>query len=454
MGMRTGRRTAMNGLHGKYMAVLYTGPAECGGNCRYCIRTPGLTHSTRENEDTALASHTSWSARRQLLQRIQDAGLSLGQGNKYELRIKGNSFTNYDPAYLEAYIKSALDLLNGEDSATFDEAFARQADAPDRCVQIVVETRPDLVTDEWSARMRRWGVTTVELGVQSLSERILCANRRGHGVEATREASRRVREHGFELGYHVMVGLIGASRSDDFKLLAEDLWQEDFYPDTLKIYPCIASPIRSHQLALYRALDRGLWHPYGDAEYRALLERALPRIPRDVHVNRVQRILESSEIQHGPRAPVDRSQFDGVSRCMWQRSVQQRGYDPDRDYSDARIDVFWRGNDFCLQALTEEDTIIGYARVRVGANRTVLRDLRVLGQPLAVSERHPIDRGTQHVGIGRKLLREAIAVSKASGATSLDVFCSAGTPRYFEGNGFNKIDDRLWRYSIAGRGES
>lgn len=438
----------MDGQHGKYMAVLYTKPWDCGGHCKYCLRTPGVTRSTRINEDTVLAHTLGWSASAQLEQRISDAGLRLGCGNKYELRIKGNSFTNYPADYLENFIQSALDLLNGEPSETFDAAFEKQADAPDRCVQIVVETRPDQITHEWCQRMRRWGVTTVELGVQSLSDRVLDQNLRGHGTEATRTASRLIRDYGFELGYQVMVGLIGATRSEDERMLGEELWQEDYYPDCLKIYPCIAAPIRLHQLPLYRALERGEWAPYGDEEYLALLHAVLPHIPTDVHVNRVQRILLPTEIKHGPRALIDRSVFDGISACMWQRSVQQRGYQPERIYSDARVEVIRRGEHMCLQAVVDADTIVGYARVRIHDGRAMLRDLRVLGEPRAIGEHNPNGVGTQHVGIGRRLLDRAAVLARENSSSTLDVHCSAGVVRYFEENGFVRVNDRMWRLTI------
>ena len=94
----SGARTSMDRNHGKYMVVLYTKPADCGGTCLYCIRERALTRSTLLNEDTRLAQTTGWSSSGQLRQRLRDARLQLGTGLKLELRIKGNSFTNYDPA--------------------------------------------------------------------------------------------------------------------------------------------------------------------------------------------------------------------------------------------------------------------------------------------------------------------------------------------------------------------
>ncbi|MDR1151277.1 MAG: radical SAM protein, partial [Bifidobacteriaceae bacterium] len=372
-------RTAMQANHGKYMVVLYTKPADCGGVCTYCIRTKGVTRSTIANDDTLMAQRHRWLPSPQFHERLAKEKLTLGHGHKFELRIKGNSFTNYDPGYLSDYIRSIYDILNGRPSVDFDDSFGGQLDAPDRCVQIVVETRPDLISEEWCRTMSRWGVTTVEIGVQSLLDSVLDRNRRGHGVDAVIRASRLIRLHGFELGYQVMVGLVGASRDDDAEMLARTLWRPEFYPDTLKIYPCIAVTDPTAQRPLRSECRSGAWKPYGDDEYSRLILTVAPHFPRDVHVNRLQRIMEPSEIALGPRAVLDRRTHAGLSSEMWQRSIQQVGANIERDYSVYSIAEYQHESEVCLQALSPDDVLFGYSRVSLNPPVAVLRDLRVLG---------------------------------------------------------------------------
>lgn len=432
------RRTAIDRNHGKYMIVLYTKPADCGGRCVYCIRTRGLTRSTLANEDTLMARDQSWSSAGQLLQRVSYGGLQLGSGHKFELRIKGNSFTNYDPEYLERFIAEAYDQLNGHRSSSFGQAFAGQIAGTDRCVQIVVETRPDQIDEDWCRMLARWGVTTVEIGVQSLSDEVLNANRRGHGVDAVVRASRLIREFGFELGYQVMVGLPAASREYDADMLTRQLWTEEFYPDTLKIYPCVATHVEKAQTGLYRMLRNGGWHPFTDDEYARFLDDVVPSFPRDVHVNRVQRIMAEDDIRFGPRRPIDRVAHATKSVCMWQRSIQQRGVDPLGDFTNYSVARLQHGNEVCLQAVMPDDTLLGYARVSLRGREAHLRDLRVLGVPLRVGERNPSGRGTQHMGIGRALLREAELACQQEGSEALLVASSAGALQYFIREGYRK----------------
>jgi histone acetyltransferase (RNA polymerase elongator complex component) len=94
---------------------------------------------------------------------VRQFGLRRGVGNKYGLAVKGDSFANHDPDHLRSYFKALYDFLNGAPSVDFEESRARQRDAPDRCVWVQVETRPDQITEQWCDTMRQLGVNTVEL---------------------------------------------------------------------------------------------------------------------------------------------------------------------------------------------------------------------------------------------------------------------------------------------------
>ena len=68
-------------------------------------------------------------------------------------------------------------------------------------------TRPDCVDGEIIAILKKYGMTAVELGAQSMSEEVLTANERGHSAEDVRRASRLIRESGISLGLQMMTGL-------------------------------------------------------------------------------------------------------------------------------------------------------------------------------------------------------------------------------------------------------
>lgn len=72
---------------------------------------------------------------------------------------------------------------------------------------IRLSTRPDYISDEILENLKRYGVTTIELGVQSMDEDVLRASNRGHSAEQVRKACEMIHSYGFRLGVQQMTGL-------------------------------------------------------------------------------------------------------------------------------------------------------------------------------------------------------------------------------------------------------
>ena len=99
---------------------------------------------------------------------------------------------------------------------------------------IRISTRPDCIDEEVLEILKKYGVTAIELGAQSMSSEVLLANERGHSPEDTERACRLIREYGFSLGLQMMTGLYG---SDDEKDIYTALRFVELKPDTVRIYP-------------------------------------------------------------------------------------------------------------------------------------------------------------------------------------------------------------------------
>ncbi|MFH1878988.1 MAG: radical SAM protein [Candidatus Omnitrophota bacterium] len=72
---------------------------------------------------------------------------------------------------------------------------------------IRLSTRPDLIDHDVLAFLREKGVSCIELGVQSMSDRVLNASKRGHSALDTENASRMIVRHGFRLCHQIMCAL-------------------------------------------------------------------------------------------------------------------------------------------------------------------------------------------------------------------------------------------------------
>ena len=136
-----------------------------------------------------------------------------------EIAFFGGSFTAIPRDYM-------LELLTAASEFTGEGRFRGV-----RC-----STRPDCIDREVLDILKKYGVTSIELGAQSMDDEVLAANERGHTAEDVEKASRLIKEYGFELGLQIMTGLYKSSPEKDMDTF---LRAAELYPDTLRIYPVV-----------------------------------------------------------------------------------------------------------------------------------------------------------------------------------------------------------------------
>ena len=101
---------------------------------------------------------------------------------------------------------------------------------------IRISTRPDALNDENLDFLKSFGVKTVEIGAQSLDDHVLFLSGRGHTVEDTVSAVRRLMDDGFEVGVQLMIGLPG----DNFELFLHTLNRIiELRPHFVRIHPTL-----------------------------------------------------------------------------------------------------------------------------------------------------------------------------------------------------------------------
>jgi histone acetyltransferase (RNA polymerase elongator complex component) len=78
-----------------------------------------------------------------------------------------------------------------------------------------ISTRPDAIDEEILAILAHYGVKTIELGIQSMSDRVLGACKRGHTAQDSYHAAELIVSHGFNLGGQMMIGLPSSTEVDE-----------------------------------------------------------------------------------------------------------------------------------------------------------------------------------------------------------------------------------------------
>lgn len=150
---------------------------------------------------------------------IKNAAALPRTGAKRQLAFYGGSFTAIPTAEQESLLSAAYShLLGGEIDS------------------IRLSTRPDAIDAEILARLRRYGVETIEIGAQSMDERVLLLAGRGHTAKDVENAARQIKAAGFRLILQMMTGLPGADDESSAETARRIIALE---PDGVRIYPTV-----------------------------------------------------------------------------------------------------------------------------------------------------------------------------------------------------------------------
>lgn len=208
---------------------IFVAHAGCPNKCSFC------------NQHTISGSQKAPSA-----QEVRDVcAQALGEirnPENTEIAFFGGSFTAIPRDYMLELLRTAYEFI-GEG----------------KFYGIRISTRPDCITPEILEILKKYGVTAIELGAQSMNDDVLRLNDRGHTAEDVFSASRLIREYGFELGLQMMVGLYGSTPETENETMQKIL---EIKPDTVRIYPVV---ILEHT-RLAELLKSGTYKPF-DFDY-------------------------------------------------------------------------------------------------------------------------------------------------------------------------------------------
>lgn len=150
---------------------------------------------------------------------IEEALATIPLDTEVEIAFFGGSFTGIDRALM-------IDLLERA------ERYVRIG----KVHAIRLSTRPDYISADILEILSRYSVKTIELGLQSMSNAVLMASRRGHTAEQAEAACRMVKAAGFRLVGQMMIGLPESTMKDEL-FCAEKIFEMG--ADAARIYPTV-----------------------------------------------------------------------------------------------------------------------------------------------------------------------------------------------------------------------
>ena len=453
-------------------------PFPCPGKCVYCPESFGAPKSyTIESPAVLRAVKCNFEPGRQVEFRLKTLADMGHAEDKVELIIMGGTFLAYPQGYQYQFVKACYDALNGFIAADLEEAKKLNETAEHRCVGLCIETRPDWCGEEEISRMLEFGITRVEIGVQTLDDDIHRLTRRGHGVAEVISATRLLRDYGFKVYYHWMPGLPGSTPEHDLELSQRLFDDERFRPDGLKLYPTLV--VAGSELENWYRERR--YRPYEDAEMIDLLVDIKTLIPKYVRVPRLMRDIPGKFIIAGCKDLALRGSIRkrmnelGIHcKCIRCREYGHRLRDgwPIGEPWLTRVDYeTYGGREIFLSYEDENENLFGLLRMRINksvqktyvgetlvvsqssgggkplpynyglqaasnTDSALVRELHIFGPEVPLGKKR--EQAAQHRGLGGKLLREAERIAREEFYVGeIGVLSGVGAREYYRSLGYH-----------------
>ena len=364
--------------------------------------------------------------------------------------------------------KKILELKN-KNIKDYKYEITRNETANIRSIGLTIETKPDWAKEEHCNNMLEYGCTRFEIGVQTLDENCLKKTNRGHTLEDTKKAFQICKDMAIKINAHMMLGLPSSTLKIDEESLINLFEKPEYRPDMLKIYPCLVVK----GTPLYNMWSKGLFKPVDTKAAAEVIARAYKYFPRYVRVMRVQRDIPTTEINEGIQnsnlreyVDIEMKKQKIISKDIRAREIGFREIEGVKPGTfEIKVEKFEssRGTDIFIDASDENDTMIGFIRLRfpsvyglrdeITKGTALIRELHVYGQTIPVEQRDAeLQRyrdtelcgaealkptgSVQHKGWGRKLLEKAENIAKENGYTKMCIISGVGVREYYKKFGY------------------
>ncbi|MFH0773265.1 MAG: tRNA uridine(34) 5-carboxymethylaminomethyl modification radical SAM/GNAT enzyme Elp3 [bacterium] len=459
-------KTKIRSISGVVPLTLFTKGVACPFNCVYCPSEPSMPKSYFSDEPAVMrAIRNNFMPFAQIESRLIMFALSNHSTDKVEIIIKGGTFSFLPRLYRTFFLKKIFEGCNTDtllmlksgnknhaSSKTLESAQIQNESAPSRVIGINIETRPDYIDAKEIRYLRKLGVTHVELGVQTLSDKIYEKIKRGHTVEAVIQATQKLKDAGFKIGYHLMLNLPGSTAEADKLMLREAFVNSCFQPDHLKLYPTTVTKF-TPLAAWYK---NGEYKPYS---MRELIETIISfkknSVPPWVRIGRLTRdittnMMDAQLFPPNLRELVQDEMVCNHVQCSCIRCREIQLEKPSLPTSERVIEYDSAGGkEFFIEKIDSQYKCLGFIRLRLPSylydkknnslfpvlrGSAIIRELHVYGKSMDIGENDL--HATQHKGLGEQLLTHAEDMTKKMGIHRLAVISGIGVRKYYRKRGY------------------
>ncbi len=465
----------------------------CPGRCIFCPNEKGMPKSYLSNEPAMMrAVQNEFDAYRQVKARLKGLVAQGHDVSKVDIRIAGGTWGSIPENYRLEFLSGIYRALNegmkletrnskletpicqtakrqkfqvssfkfqDGNRECLEELIRQNEKAQCRCVGLWIETRPDWVDENEIRRLRSYGVTGVEIGIQTTDDKVNTFCQRGHGLKESIRATQLLRDAGLKVCHHLMPNLPTATLKSDLKSGKDLFDNEGLRPDYLKIYPMVV--IASAPLAKLLKKDPTLHKAYTDEELMKLLIGIKKHIPEYCRLIRVIRDIPEESVLAGNKKTNLRQLMQNqgvVCRCVRCREIGDSKFEI-RNLKLKTLKYKANGGQEFFIAMEEPklDKIVALCRLRLPARTkrarsggsgkkaktafkslegaALVRELHVYGRQKSL-EKKGLDSKTQHLGLGKRLMAEAERIASKNGFRKIAVIAAIGTREYYKKLGY------------------
>lgn len=424
------------------------------------------------------ANRDDFDAVKQIYDR-SDALLNCGhEVDKIEILVLGGTWDNYPLKYQEEFIRDiyyAINTLNrrlpkARLSLQQEISYAQYSNK--RIIGLTLETRPDYVNLRQIRRYRKFNVTRLQIGVQHIHDDVLYTIKRGCHTKDTIKANYLWKNNGGKIDWHLMFDLPGSSIEKDIEMVNEilgvnsiteikknhfvyDLKRPDLQADQYKLYPCEVVDYTE----IKQWYDEGYYKPYSENEEDLIkvLKQFKNNVFPWVRINRVIRDIPNLNIKGGNENVNLRETLlkrpDINCKCIRCREVKNRLENIDKAELFIREYNAVNGKEYFISFESPDQKILyGFVRLRINHTDKDLiykelkgcshiRELHVYGK--VVKHNNKQEKNVQHMGFGKRLIKEAEKISMENGVNSVAIIAGVGVREYYQLLGYNLVRDYM-----------
>lgn len=449
----------------------------CPENCHYCpnqtIKNGALVDMPRSYLDSEPAVKRAiqfdFDTFSQFMSRIKTLEENGHKIDKIEIILEGGTFSSYPRSYqvelmrdiyyaANIYFEKTIvrDRLSLEDEITINES------AKLKIIGITIETRPDHINRGELVRLRSYGVTRIQIGIQSIYNDVLKLVNRGHKVEDSIRAIKECKNAGYKVDIHVMPDLPGTTFEKDMYMVEHILSSPDFMADYIKWYPCL--DVEFTEIRKWK--QAGSWKPWAetdDGEKIMNLGLKIKEFSKEyIRFNRIQRDFpEERDNVVGYSSNNIKSNFRQLlqnemkkrgleCKCIRCREVKDRVNETDLKNAVISIQQYQasEGTEYFI-SYVNNNILYGFVRLRVNfiENKLIvpelegcalIRELHVYGALKTVYDKNISGTKTvQHYGFGKKLVSKAEEIAKSHGYKKIAIISGVGVRNYYRNIGYS-----------------